>query len=253
MKKKPDPRPAPEIHCTYDELVKVKDLKPYPNNAREHPQEQIEALSALIAARGWRVPITVSNQSGYIVRGHGRRLAAIAMGLDDVPVDFQDYASPDDEKADRLADNKIPELSHWDFDAMAKDFTMEEITALSPSIGMTETELNNFMDAAHVPLTPTDAKAAALAAAKASKKTDVHDEAGFKKEMKAAVEPKMAIVPQYCEDYESFIIVCKNTIDEGYIRQCLGLSDLSASYVDSKILRPNILTVEQFKEKWESR
>jgi hypothetical protein len=49
-----------------------------------------------------------------VIRGHGRLLAAELIGMDSVPVDFQDYDSEADELADLVADNRIQELSELD-------------------------------------------------------------------------------------------------------------------------------------------
>ena len=102
------------IHCSFDEIVKIADLKPNPENPNIHPDEQIILLAEMIRGNGWRDRITVSNQSGMIVKGHGRYLAAIKAGLKKAPVDFQDYDSEDHERADMVGDNKIAELSFLD-------------------------------------------------------------------------------------------------------------------------------------------
>jgi len=96
-----------KIHCSYGELVKVKDLKFHPENTNEHPEDQIERLAKIIKHQGWRRPITVSNQSGYVTVGEGRVRAAIFNKWKEVPVDFQDYKTEEDEFADIQADNLI--------------------------------------------------------------------------------------------------------------------------------------------------
>lgn len=103
-----------KVHCAHSDIVSIKDLKPNPKNPNTHPQGQIEILAKVIREQGWRQPIKVSNQSGYIVSGHGRYEAAIFMGADFVPVDYQDYASEAEELADLLADNRIAELAEMD-------------------------------------------------------------------------------------------------------------------------------------------
>jgi hypothetical protein len=103
-----------KVKCSYHKLVKVEDLKPNPMNPNQHPEEQIELLAAIIKQIGFRDPVTVSNRSGYIVRGHGRQLAALKLELKKVPVDFQDYQNESDEMADLVADNKIQEFSYFD-------------------------------------------------------------------------------------------------------------------------------------------
>lgn len=103
-----------KVHCAHDEIVEIGKLKPNPKNPNTHPQGQIEILAKVIQEQGWRQPIKVSNQSGYIVSGHGRYEAALFMGAEVVPVDYQDYESEAAELADLLADNRIAELAEMD-------------------------------------------------------------------------------------------------------------------------------------------
>lgn len=107
------------VHCAHSRIVPVGDLKPNPLNPNCHPEQQIKILVYAINGHGWRVPITVSNRSGLVVRGHGRLLAAIEGGWSHVPVDYQDYDSDDLELADLAADNVIPELAFIDQKKMA--------------------------------------------------------------------------------------------------------------------------------------
>lgn len=90
------------------------NLKTNPKNPNTHPPKQIKLLAKILAEQGWRAPIVVSNLSGYIIKGHGRLQAAKLAGFDKVPVDYQDYASPAEELADMIADNKIAEFSELD-------------------------------------------------------------------------------------------------------------------------------------------
>lgn len=114
-----------EILCSYSKLVDVQKLKPNPKNRNLHPQEQIEKLVKIIAAHGFRRPIIVSNQSGNIVSGHGRYLAALKLGMEKVPVDFQDYASPEIEYQDAIADNAIALQAELDYEAVAIDLSVD--------------------------------------------------------------------------------------------------------------------------------
>jgi len=103
-----------QVKCAHRKMVKIGLLTPHPKTPNVHPERQILLLAKLVRYHGWRAPITVSNQSGYIVRGHARYLAAKALGVEEVPVDYQDYVSDVDELADLYADNKIAELSAID-------------------------------------------------------------------------------------------------------------------------------------------
>jgi ParB-like chromosome segregation protein Spo0J len=102
------------VYCAFDKIVDVKELKPNPKNPNKHPDEQIKMLAKVIKQNGWRDRITVSKQSGMIVKGHGRLLAAKLLKLKEVPVDYQDYASESLELADLMADNRLAELSKND-------------------------------------------------------------------------------------------------------------------------------------------
>jgi len=102
------------VHCAHDVLADVETLIPNPRNPNRHSDEQLRLLSKIIKHQGWRAPITVSNRSGFIVRGHGRLAAAKLLGVDLVPVDRQDYATEAEEWADLIADNRLSELSEMD-------------------------------------------------------------------------------------------------------------------------------------------
>lgn len=134
------------VFCAYDELVDIGKAVPNPKNPNQHPKKQIELLAKIIKAQGWRQPITISNRSGLIVKGHGRLQAAILLGLDKVPVDFQNYASEAEEIADLTADNRIAELADMDADMLGgilSDINLEEFPIeLS---GYTEEELEELI------------------------------------------------------------------------------------------------------------
>ena len=102
------------VLCAHDAMVPIEELVPNPRNPNTHPEAQIELLAKIIQAQGWRAAITVSNRSGFIVRGHGRLEAATRAGCKTVPVDYQDYANEADEWADLLADNRLAELAETD-------------------------------------------------------------------------------------------------------------------------------------------
>lgn len=99
------------IFCAYDEMRPVASLVENPLNPNRHPQHQIELLAKVIKYQGWRSPIVVSTRSGYVIKGHGRLLAARLLGLESVPVDLQDYENEAAEWADMVADNRLSELS----------------------------------------------------------------------------------------------------------------------------------------------
>lgn len=101
------------------QMVPLSSIKPNKRNPNKHSKDQVAAIAKNIERLGWRVPITVSNRSGLIVRGHGRYQAAKLLGAEEAPVVFQDYATQAEEWADLIADNKLAEAAKADEDALA--------------------------------------------------------------------------------------------------------------------------------------
>lgn len=99
------------VFCAYDAIVPLEELRPNPGNPNHHGTDQIKRLASVIWATGWRNAITVSRQSGMIVKGHGRMEAAQLAGMSEAPVEYQDYDSEAEEWADLIADNRLAELS----------------------------------------------------------------------------------------------------------------------------------------------
>jgi ParB-like chromosome segregation protein Spo0J len=86
----------------------VEDVKPYEANAKKHPPEQIRRIAKSIKEFGWTQAISV-DKDGVIIAGHGRRLAAMELGLKQVPVWVRDDLTPEQVRAARLADNRVAE------------------------------------------------------------------------------------------------------------------------------------------------
>lgn len=133
------------VFCAHDAIVEVEKLVPNPKNPNKHPEEQIALLGRIIKATGWRQPITVSNRSGFIVKGHGRLMAALGAGLTAVPVDYQEYTSEAEEYADLVADNRLAELSEID-NAMLADIFKELDEIPTELTGYTEEEASDLVN-----------------------------------------------------------------------------------------------------------
>lgn len=93
-------------------MLPVNSVIPYWRNPRLN-DKTVEALIPVIEKHGFDVPIVV-DKNNVVVKGHARLRAAKRLGMTEVPCVISD--APDDViKADRVADNKIQELSMWDF------------------------------------------------------------------------------------------------------------------------------------------
>lgn len=149
------------VYCAHDSIVDVTALVPNPKNPNTHPDNQIQLLGRIIRQAGWRQPITVSNRSGFIVKGHGRLAAALLEGLKEVPVDYQSYASEAEEYADLVADNRIAELSEIDNKMLADIFADIDTGEIPMELtGFTEDEVEHLItamsEALHNDLTEPD-------------------------------------------------------------------------------------------------
>ena len=95
------------------ERKKVKDLTPYARNARTHSDAQVAQIAASIREWGWTNPILV-DETGNIIAGHGRVLAARQLNITDVPVMTATGWTDAQKRAYILADNQLALNAGWD-------------------------------------------------------------------------------------------------------------------------------------------
>ncbi|WP_149539346.1 site-specific DNA-methyltransferase [Siccirubricoccus phaeus] len=94
-------------------LRPVAELRTHPGNARVHGAAQLEQIKASMLAFGFTNPLLV-DEAGVLIAGHGRLEAAVALGIERVPVIVLRHLSPSQKDALRLADNRIAENATWD-------------------------------------------------------------------------------------------------------------------------------------------
>ena len=98
------------------EYVDINSIKPYKNNAKLHPQEQIEQIKKSIEQFGMDDPIGIWKDE--IVEGHGRLIACKELGYTEVPIIRLDHLSDEERKAYTLAHNKLTMNSDFDLDIL---------------------------------------------------------------------------------------------------------------------------------------
>ena len=110
-----------EIHCKYDKLLSIKEIKPDPENRNKHDKEQIENLAEIIEYQGWRHPLIINQETGLLRAGHGRLLAAKKLKLKEVPVVYQNFKDSDQDYAFMVSDNAIARQAELDLSGINAD------------------------------------------------------------------------------------------------------------------------------------
>ena len=121
--------------------VAVNELVPYEKNAKLHGEDQIEKLKASILEFGFLTPCLIDKKKN-IIAGHGRVMAAKALGMETVPCVFIEGLTEAQRKAYILADNRLGELGEWDMSIVMSE--LEELKDMDFDIEVTGFELDNF-------------------------------------------------------------------------------------------------------------
>jgi len=140
------------IHCRYDSMVMIPQLRPHPKNRNIHPAAQIDRLAKIIAYQGIRAPIVVSKRSGFIVKGHGTLEAIKQNGCEHAPVVYQDFDTEDQEYAFVQSDNSIASWADLDLSGinadladLGPDFNIEHLGIESFTLDASEKDSKGMM------------------------------------------------------------------------------------------------------------
>ena len=124
----------------------LSEIREADGNSKLHPVEQVERLAESIERFGFVNPVLITGD-GELVAGHGRLAAARRLGLAEIPVIVLDGLTPDQVRALRIADNRLPEMSEWNVDLLhdelrhlqGSDFDLK-------AVGFTDEEVDGLMD-----------------------------------------------------------------------------------------------------------
>lgn len=123
-------------------VLPIDDIKPYWRNPRRN-DKTVEALKAVIPVVGFNVPIYV-DKDYVIIKGHARYRAATQLGMKELPCIISEN-SDEQNRLDRVADNKVSELAEWDvgelrYELENIDFDLESIGFDMPKDDLMEAE-----------------------------------------------------------------------------------------------------------------
>jgi DNA modification methylase len=102
------------------ERVPVSDIVPYANNAKLHPDCQVEQILSSIDQFGFNDPIAI-DENNVIIEGHGRLLAAKKLRMTEVPVIRLEHLDDEAKRAYILAHNKLTMNTDFDLDVLKSE------------------------------------------------------------------------------------------------------------------------------------
>ncbi|MGL5051394.1 MAG: ParB/Srx family N-terminal domain-containing protein, partial [Fusobacteriaceae bacterium] len=114
------------------EKLKLSEITPYINNAKEHPQEQIDQIKGSIKEFGFNDPLAV-DENNMIIEGHGRYIALQQLGVEEVEVIRLDHLNEIQKKQYIIAHNKL---------TMNTGFNLEKLKLELKSIEINEKDLS---------------------------------------------------------------------------------------------------------------
>lgn len=119
--------------------INIKEIKPYENNVKMHPKQQIEQIKHSIVEFGNNDPIAI-DENNVIIEGHGRYFALQELGYEKVECIVLKNLTEEQKQAYRLVHNKLTMNSDFDIAGLEEelkkivdidigkyDFDLEEI------------------------------------------------------------------------------------------------------------------------------
>jgi len=141
------------------EYVPSESLKKYANNAKIHTDEQVEQIKKSIKEFSFNDPIAVWKDN-EIIEGHGRIIAALELGIKEVPIIRLDNLTDEQRKAYMLVHNKLTMNTDFDFDLL--DSELDDILDIDMSefgFELDEEEEAQEIEEDEVPEIPEEPKA----------------------------------------------------------------------------------------------
>ena len=126
--------------------LKLDEIIPYENNAKEHPQWQVDQIAKSIQEFGFNDPIAV-NGNKVIIEGHGRYLAAKELGMEELPCIILDNLTEEQERAYIIAHNKLTMNTGFDLEVLEYELNALKVEDFDLSLtGFDEIEIEEILN-----------------------------------------------------------------------------------------------------------
>lgn len=128
------------------EKIKIDKIIPYENNAKEHPEWQIEQIKNSINEFGFNDPIAV-DENNIIIEGHGRYLALKELGYDEIEIIRLSHLSEEQKRAYTIAHNKLTMNTDFDLEKLKFEINALEIEEFDINLlGFEKIEIEEIME-----------------------------------------------------------------------------------------------------------
>jgi hypothetical protein len=124
--------------------IKILELIPDSNNAREHNQRNLDTIKSSLAKFSQVEPLIVNKRNNVVIGGNGRLEAMKQLGLTEVEVNYVDLDNTQ-ASALSLALNRSAELATWNEEILQQTLNSLKLDDFKlDDIGFSIDDLNNF-------------------------------------------------------------------------------------------------------------
>lgn len=128
------------------EKISLDKLKMHENNAKEHPDWQVEQIMRSIQEFGFNDPIAV-DENNEIIEGHGRYLALKELGIESCECIRLSHLNENQKRAYIIAHNKLTMNTGFNAEILAYEMNALKVDEFDLSVlGFGEAELNSIFN-----------------------------------------------------------------------------------------------------------